>query len=65
MAHLEQTRARLWLAAWVQSHPTSHFLPYWINIVEDDDVPFMRVLHSKFAAGISDYDAEIQQRERR
>jgi hypothetical protein len=65
MARLEQTRARLWLAAWVQSHLTSHFLPYWINIAQDGDVQFVRVLHSKFAAGISDYDEEIQQRERR
>src|SRR6266481_7957061 len=29
------------------------FLPYWINIVEGGDVQFARVLHSKFAAGIS------------
>jgi hypothetical protein len=41
------------------------FLPYWINIVQDGDLQFVRVLHSKFAAGISDQDEEIQQRERR
>jgi hypothetical protein len=41
------------------------FLPYWINIVQDGDVQFVRVLHGKFAAEILDYDEEIQQRERR
>jgi hypothetical protein len=29
------------------------FLPYWINIVQDGDLQFVRVLHSKFAAAIS------------